>query len=574
MLRLLRIRNFALIKELEIEFGPGLNVLTGETGSGKSILVDAFGVMLGARSSQEMIRSGCDAAIIEGMFEIELNDPITRILKEAGFDDEENVLLIRREIASAGRSRVFINGHLSTLSLLKSMGENLADIHGQQDQKSLLDMPTHLQWLDYYGENGQRLDKVRKCFKTLRETARRLEHFEADKQDRIRRIEILRFQLEEIRKIDPLPDEREELEKEKVILSNSEKILAYATEAHAALYESDSSILMRMRRLEQVLQSLENYDVSWTPHRESLQECFYRLEDIALSARDYASRCDFSPERLEQVQQRLYSLERLIQKYCSAGENILEYEDDCRRELDALTTSAETSAELSVKLKADLERYTEFATQLSDKRHTDALNLEKTIKKEFAALAMLRMEMKVQFHPNSNDTDKGLVPGFYGPHGIDHVEFLIAPNEGEAMRPLSRIASGGELSRLMLAIKSLCGKDDAGRILVFDEVDAGIGGRVAEAVGKRLKNLSQYNQVLCVTHLPQIAVFAANHFNVYKHVVDNRTETVAKPLTPPERIQEISRMMGGEIITETTRRHAEEMLVRSAGMKKQDGDVS
>ena len=574
MLRLLRIRNFALIKELEIEFGPGLNVLTGETGSGKSILVDAFGIVLGARSSQEMIRSGCDAAIIEGMFEVGLHDPIIRILKEAGFDDEENVLLIRREITSAGRSRVFINGHLSTLSLLKSMGENLADIHGQQDQKSLLDMPTHLHWLDFYGENGQRVEKVRKCFKTLRETARRLEHFEADKEERNRRIELLRYQLEEIRKIDPLPDEREELEKEKVVLSNSEKILAYATEAYAVLYESESSILMGMRHLEQVLQSLENYDAGWTPHRESLRECFYRLEDIALSARDYASRCDFSPERLEQVQQRLYSLEKLVQKYCSPGENILEYADDCRRELDALTTSADTSDELSAKLKADLETYAEHAAQLSDKRRKDASNLEKVIKKEFAALAMPRMEMKVQFHPDRNDTDKELVPGCYGPRGVDHVEFLIAPNEGEAMRPLSRIASGGELSRLMLAIKSLCGKDDAGKILVFDEVDAGIGGRVAEAVGKRLKNLSQCNQVLCVTHLPQIAVFAENHFIVYKHVVGNRTETVAKPLTPPERIQEISRMMGGEVITETTRRHAEEMLVRSAGMGKQDGDVS
>jgi DNA repair protein RecN (Recombination protein N) len=574
MLRLLRIRDFALIKELEIEFGHGLNVLTGETGSGKSILVDAFGIMLGARSSQEMIRSGCDAAILEGMFEVELNEPITRILKEAGFEDEENLLLIRREITSAGRGRVFINGHLSTLNLLKSLGENLADIHGQQDQKSLLDMQTHLLWLDYYGENGQRLKKVRKCFKTLRETARRLEHFEADKQDRIRRIEVLRFQLEEIRSIDPLPDEREGLEKEMGILSNSEKILALATEAYAALYESESSILMGMRRLEQVLQSLENYDVRWTPHRESLQECFYRLEDIALSARDYASRCDFSSERLEQVQQRLYALEKLAQKYCSAGENILDYADDCSRELDALTTSAETSAELSGKLEADLERYTEYAAKLSEKRRTDASNLEKAIKKEFAALAMPRMEMKVQFHPNRKDMDKGLVPGSCGPHGIDHVEFFIAPNEGEAMRPLSRIASGGELSRLMLAIKSLCGKDDVGKILVFDEVDAGIGGRVAEAVGKRLKNLSRCNQVLCVTHLPQIAVFAKNHFSVYKHVVDNRTETVAKPLTPSERIQEISRMMGGEIITETTRRHAAEMLERSAGMEKRDGDVS
>ena len=564
MLRLLRIRNFALIKELEIEFGRGLNLLTGETGSGKSILVDAFGILLGSRSSQEMIRSGCDTAIVEGMFEIDSNKLVAGILKEAGFDDEENNLLIRREITSTGRSRVFVNGHLSTLGQLKSIGENLADIHGQQDQKSLLDMPTHLQWLDYYGENGQRLEQVRQCFKTLRETARRLEHFEADNQNRIRRMEMLRYQLEEIRRIDPLPDEREELEKENAILSNSEKILTLATEAYAVLYESEFSILMGMRRLEQVLQELEHYDTRWMQHRESLQECTYRLEDIALYARDYAARCDFNPERLDQIQQRLYSLEKLVQKYCYSGKSILEYADDCGRELDSLTATADTTSELTRKLDADLVRYTECATQLSVKRREDASRLEKMIRTEFNALAMPRMEMKVLFHPDRNETDHGLIPGSYGLHGFDRVEFLIAPNEGEEMRALSRIASGGELSRLMLAIKSLCGKDDAGKTLVFDEVDAGIGGRIAGAVGKRLHNLSLHNQVLCVTHLPQIAVFAKNHFSVYKQVVGKRTETMTKLLTSPERIEEISRMLGGEVITETTRQHAIEMLARSA----------
>ena len=572
MLRLLRIRNFALIKELEIEFGNGLNLLTGETGSGKSILVDAFGVLLGARSSQEMIRSECDMAFVEGMFEIQSEKSVSRILTEAGFDDEENVLLIRREISSSGRGRVFINGHLGTLNLLKSIGENLADIHGQQDQKSLLDLPTHLQWLDYYGGNAQLLMEVRARYKTLRETARRLEHFEADKQERIRRIEVLRFQLEEIRRIDPLPDEKEELEKECAILSNSEKILAYATEAYAALYEKESSILMGMRRLQRVLEGLESYDGGWAQHRESLQECLYRLEDIALAARDYAARCDFSPERLDTVQQRLYSLDKLVQKYCASESTIFEYAKDCSLELESLTASSETSAELTRQLEMEMERYAESAQALSEKRRRDASNLEQAIRKEFAALAMPLMEMKVQFHPAREIGESERVPGSYGLNGIDHVEFLIAPNEGETMRPLARIASGGELSRLMLAIKSLCGKEDVGKTLVFDEVDSGIGGRVAEAVGKRLQNLAQRNQVLCVTHLPQIAVFARNHFSVHKHVVGNRTEVTATSLGPEERIHEVSRMLGGEVITETTQRHAREMLERSAVLEKLDRD--
>jgi DNA repair protein RecN (Recombination protein N) len=567
MLRLLRIRNFALIKELEIEFGYGLNLLTGETGSGKSILVDAFGILLGERSSQDMIRSDCETAIIEGMFEVQADAPVFRILADAGFDNDENIL-IRREISSAGRSRVFVNGHLATLNLLKSIGESLADIHGQQNQKSLLDLSTHLEWLDYYGENAKLIEEVRGRCKKLRETARRLERFEADKQENIRRMEILRFQLEEIRRIDPLPNERKDLEKEHAILSNSERILSCATEAHAALYESESSILMGMRRLDHVLRELERFDGSWAPHRESLEECLYRLEDIALAARDYAARCDFSPERLEQVQQRLFSLERLVQKYCSSGNDILEYAEDCGRELESLTASADTSQELTRQLRTEIERYAETAAVLSEKRRRDAVKLEKEIRNEFSSLAMPGMELRVHFHPAKEDAENRLIPGSYGLNGIDHVEFLIAPNEGEAMRPLARIASGGELSRLMLAIKSLCGNEDAGKTLVFDEVDAGIGGRIAEAVGKRLQNLARLNQVLCVTHLPQIAAFARNHFSVHKHVVDNRTETSANPLTQAARIQEISRMLGGEVITETTRRHAREMLERSAGIEK------
>ncbi|MBN2318049.1 MAG: DNA repair protein RecN [Acidobacteria bacterium] len=565
MLRLLRIRNFALIRELEIEFGDGLNLLTGETGSGKSILVDAFGMLLGGRSSQDMIRSGCDSAVIEGMFEIESESALFRLLSDAGFENEENILLVRREISVSGRNRVFINGHLATLNMLKSIGECLADIHGQQDQKSLLDLHTHLQWLDHYGDNGRLLTEVREHFKTLRETARRLEHYEADKEERIRRIEILRFQLEEIRRIAPLPNEREELENEIAVLSNSEKILANATDTYAALYESESSILTGMRSLERILHELERFDGSWVPYRESLQECLYKLEDIALAARDYAARCDFSPERLEQVQQRMYALDKLAQKYCSSGIDILEYAENCSRELESLTTSADASTDLEKQLETNMAQYRACAGELSEKRRMDASKLEKDIRKEFFSLAMSGMKMQVHFYPAKEDTERRLIPGSYGLDGSDHVEFLIAPNKGEAMRPLARIASGGELSRLMLAIKSICGDEDRGKTLVFDEVDAGIGGRVAEAVGKRLKKLAQQNQVLCVTHLPQIAAFARNHFSVQKHVVDKRTETVAKPLAREERIHEISRMLGGEVLTETTRRHAEEMLESSSG---------
>ena len=563
MLRLLRIRNFALFTELEIEFGEGLNLLTGETGSGKSILVDAFGLILGDRSSQEMIRHNTESAVIEGLFEISPDDGVCKVLSDAGFENEENILLIRREVSLTGKNRIFINGHLATLNLLKTIGENLADIHGQQDQKSLLDLSTHLKWLDYFGNNANFLHEVHSRFRSMWETARLLERYESDKQERMRHMEILGFQLEEIESIHPLPDEIEELQKERTILSNSEKITELATDVYASLYESDSSILMRMRKLEHVMQELDRFDESWNAHLESLKECLYKLEDIALFSRDYASRYDFNPARLEEVQNRLFSLEKLVKKYCCADKDLLEFAEECRRELQALQSSSDSAETLLHRLQTEIAQYSESATQLSKKRRQDALILEKAIKKEFAALAMPAMDMKVEFHIVKNNSGNAHVPSSYGLDGMDRVEFFIAPNKGEEMKPLAKIASGGELSRLMLAVKSLCGKEETGKSLVFDEVDAGIGGRVAETVGKRLRTLSRDTQVFCVTHLPQVAAFAQNHFIVEKHEKDNRTETIVKQLNPDERIQEISRMLGGEIITETTRRHAVEMLQRS-----------
>jgi DNA repair protein RecN (Recombination protein N) len=564
MLRLIRIRNLALIRELEIEFGRGLNLLTGETGSGKSILVDALGLLLGARSSQEMIRSDCDTAVIEGIFEIGAGASVLPMLHDCGFESEDGTLLIRRELSSTGRNRVFINSHLATWSLLKNLGEVLADIHGQQEQRSLLDLSTHLEWLDDFGGNASLLGEVRTRYRALRDTARQLESIETDEQERLRRIDILQFQIDEIRRVQPKPDEKEELEKEQVLLSNREKIFALTTEAYAMLYESESSILRNINYLDKLLQELERFDSIWGSHREVLQESRYKLEDLAYAARDYAADSDFSPERLEQVNQRLYGLEKLIQKYGASCKDVLGYLDTCVSELQELLSHADTAAQLSERLAQQLDAYRQSAQILSEKRRQDSRRLDREIRKEFVALAMEEMAMRVQFYaPEASDA--GLrIPSCYGLNGMDHVEFLIAPNKGEEFKPLARIASGGELSRIMLAIKSLCGNEESGRTLVFDEVDAGIGGRAADAVGKRLRDISLGNQVLCVTHLPQIAAFADHHFSVRKETVSGRTETVVKSLNEPERVQELSRMLGGETITSATRRYATEMLERSA----------
>jgi DNA repair protein RecN (Recombination protein N) len=568
MLRLIRIRNLALIKELEIEFGLGLNLLTGETGSGKSILVDALGLLLGERSSQEMIRSDCETAVVEGLFQITSSHAAASLLANAGFDSEDGSLLIRREISLAGRNRVFINNHLATVAILKDIGEKLADIHGQQEQRSLLDLGTHLDWLDAFGNNSALSRQVHAKYRKLRNTAQQLEAIATNEQQRLRRMDILKFQIDEIRSANPQAGEKELLENERILLSNGEKILGFATGVHTTLYESESSVLRLLSQMEKVIEDLARFDPFWSSHRETLQESRYKLEDVAFAARDYAAGSDFSPERLEQVQDRLYALEKLTKKYGSSTTDVLEYLANCCREWDELISYTDSTERLQAELQCDLEDYRAFAEKLSAKRRLDAARLEKEIRREFAALAMERMEMRVEFGPRKQDFGQALVPTFYGLNGIDHVEFLIAPNKGEEMKPLAKIASGGELSRLMLAIRSICGADESGRTLVFDEVDAGIGGRVAEAVGKRLRDIAEENQVLCVTHLPQIAAFARSHFNVSKDVIGGRTETEVKHLSDKDRIEELSRMLGGETITETTRRHAVEMLEHSRKQQK------
>jgi DNA repair protein RecN (Recombination protein N) len=516
-----------------------------------------------------MVRSGCETAVVEGSFSYAHGGTIDRMLTEAGIEPEEETLLIRREIATTGRSRLFINNSLATLGLLKSAGDTLADIHSQQDQQSLLDLFAHLEWLDRFGEHSGLLMPVRESHRKLSEIARQLDTMTMDEQERLRRVDVLQFQIGEIRAANVQPQEKEGLENEKSILANRERIFALSTEAYALLYEEEFSILSQARRLARILQELNSVDSSWTAQREGLSETLYRLDDLAYTMRDYTARMDFSPERLNQVQQRLSELEKLFRKYGNSDLSIAAYAAKCEQELQHLLGYADMSSGLSGRFAEELKAYETLAARLSEKRRACALRLEHEIKVEFAALAMEKIELTVHFHPAAPE-GSGRLPGRYGPNGFDRVEFMIAPNKGEDMKPLARIASGGELSRVMLAIKSLCG-GAAGKTLVFDEVDTGIGGRVAEAVGKRLRSIAAVNQVLCVTHLPQIAAFAGHHFNVSKEVVGERTETRIVPLSDSERLEELSRMLGGERITDITRRHAREMLAQAKESSKSDG---
>jgi DNA repair protein RecN (Recombination protein N) len=565
MLRFLRIRDFALIRNLEIEFGNGLTVLTGETGSGKSIIVDAFGLLVGARSSPEMVRSNCETAVIEGVFSIE-NKSAIDLLAVAGIESEEDSLLVRREISSAGRGRVFINNGLATLSLLKAVGAILADIHGQQEHQALLDLSTHLKWLDRFGGNEAAARELRARFTKLREIAQRLDALAMDEQERQRLLDILRFQVDDIRRANIRPGEKQELENERSILANHEKVFSLASEAYGLLYESEQALTGQTDRLIRLVQQLAEYDTRWTAHLEGLRESLYRMEDLAIVARDYTGTLDFSPERLDQIEKRLFDLDRLLAKYGKSMEEVLSFAEQCERRLEELDSSNDTSIRLAAELDAVLRTFLELAEDLSSKRRKDGARLEREIHKEFQALAMEKMDLSVSFlaRAGAGAASAGRIPAYCGPDGVDQIEFLLAPNPGEPMRPLSKIASGGELSRIMLSIKALCGGGETGKTLVFDEIDAGIGGRVAEVVGRRLREVSVQNQVLCVTHLPQIAAYGSDHFSVRKESLKNRTETLVEHLDHAARVTELARMLGGEVITDTTRRHAQEILEHAA----------
>ncbi len=573
MLRSLRIRDFALIRELEIEFGAGLNLLTGETGSGKSILVDALGLILGERSSQEMVRTKCETAMLEAVFELEGSSDIRPMLEASGMDAPDNALLIKREISISGRGRIFINNNLATVALLRKLGDRLADIHGQQDRQSLLELATHLEWLDRFGGNTALVDEVRQQYSKLRAIAERLDSMKMDEQERLRRIDVLQFQTAEIERVKPQPQEKEALDGERNILVHREKIFALSAEAYGLAYESDSALVSQAKRLLRIIQELEAYDSSWISYREMLEEILYKVEDLSFAVRDYTSASDFSPGRLDQVEQRLSDLERLFHKYGQSVEEILAYAEKCREELDALLSYSDTSKRLAEELDAALAAYMRTAGALSEKRRRDATQLERSLREEFQALAMERMELSVRFHPPGDEAGARRIPSRCGPTGMDRVEFMVSPNRGEEMKPLARIASGGELSRVMLAVRTLCGTGDREKTLVFDEVDAGIGGRVAETIGRRLRDVARTNQVLCVTHLPQIAAFGSCHFSVRKEAVGERTETFVRRLDEPERVQELARMLGGEVVTEAARHHAREMLTHSlapAGKKAKE----
>ena len=570
MLREIHIQNYAVIDNLTVEFGPGLNLLSGETGSGKSILVDALGLALGGRTSAEVIRTGEDRALVTAVFSAEGKAPWADWLEEYGVaagDDGE--LILRRELQAGGRSRMLVNDQPVTLAAVRTLARRVVEMHGQNEHVSLFARDAQLGLLDQFAGVGAELETVRTLHARRRELEQELESLSHNEQERLRTLDLLGFQMRELEKAELQPGEDTQLEEERRILSNLEKIRTVASNAFAELYEDEGAAIARVAAAARQLDELRRYDASVAPEVEPLAAARAALEDVAAFLRNYVGKLEANPLRLEEIEDRLALIDRLKRKYGASVEDILAYAAEVRQNLASLEHADERREAVRKDLAKAAAEYRKAAETLSEKRREAARRMVKLVREELAQLGMEKTRIEIQF---------GRAPeGQGGAVGIDEIEFRISPNVGEDLRPMEKIASGGEISRLMLALKTVVGQARVGRgargarhsndvTFIFDEIDAGVGGRVAESVGQRLKRLARGAQVLCVTHLAQIACFADRHFYVEKSARANRTVTTIKPLAgEKERAEELARMLSGSQITDAVLEHAATMLRQAAG---------
>jgi len=564
----LRLENYAVIDNVAIEFAAGLNLLTGETGAGKSILIDALGLLLGEKASSDVIRTGAERAVVAAVFESEgaAARSIEAILETNGLDSENGSLILRREIAAGGKGRVFINNQPATVAVLKQIAPHLAVIHAQNESIVNFDAAARQELLDAYA--GVELKEVSAAFAHWKQIRGRIAELERDEQDRIRLLDLWNFQCREIEearlRAGDGPQEDEQLEAERRVLANAEKIYGAAINAFDLLYEGSASTSSSLRAAQKHLEELARYEPKFQEALAELESARISVEDVGATLRDYAGGIQASPERLAKIEERLALLDRLKRKYGPTLEETIAFGDDIRRKLLEMENKDQVLLELRAILAVAAEEYRKAARRVSRKRQEAGRKLEKLVEAEINDLAM-RASFRIAVEENEGEEH-------WTSSGINQVIYRITTNVGETMRPLEQIASGGELSRVMLALKASveAGTNPAGvpkkksaaaqRTLVFDEIDTGIGGRAAEAVGKKLKALSKGNQVLCVTHLPQIATFADQHYLIEKREAGGRAKTTVRQITGEERTEEVARMLSGAKLTETSRKHAEQMI--------------
>ena len=545
MLRLLRVRNFALIDEIEIEFDSGFNLLSGETGAGKSLIVDALALVAGAKASGDTIRSGENRAVIEAVFD------------QAGGSDLESIgidaadeIVIRREISSDNRNRVFINSQPSTVSALRAIAPELVDIHGQHEQQTLLDPARQLAIIDRAAGAAEMTDRVHTLYDSQRRLEDELSELAGAEANRLQRTDLLGYQRDEIEQVRPQAGETERLREQLRILEHGGKLAEAVAGGYETLYEAESSIIAELAAIERPLIEAEAYDGRLGAITEQIAAARSILEDAAFSLRDYQQHLETDPDGLESGQARLAELERLHRKY---GPDLLHHLGKVLEELDSIGLTETKRSEVEERLATVRADYEETSRRLSRTRRKRSRELGHAVRDEIRSLAMPEADFSIGW--------KTLDPG--RATGIDQSVLLLAPNPGEEAATLSAIASGGELSRTMLALRTVLAVDGRDKTLVFDEIDAGIGGEAAETLGRKLKDLSSSYQVLCVTHLPQVARFADRHCRIEKAQVNGRTVTRIEPLEGEQRVDELARMMSGTSISQAARRHVKELLKKN-----------
>ncbi|HJU92287.1 MAG TPA: DNA repair protein RecN [Pyrinomonadaceae bacterium] len=550
MLQFLNISNIALIDDMQVEFESGLNLLTGETGSGKSIIVDALGVLIGGRFTSELLKSGTERGSIEGLFSVAPNAELEALLENAGLEPT-NELIIRREISSTGRNKIFINNQLATHALLRDLRPFLVDIHGQGDQQTLFNPETHLELLDAFAGNAALRVEVADAYQRWTSLRRDLDSLRNDEAEKFQLVDTLKFQIAELERAQLSIGEGDRLDEERRRLANVEKLTTLCQSSYSRIYEDDDAALTRVRQSLKEVEELAECESSFKDYIEGLESARAVLEDLSFSLRDFSDHLEFSPSRLAEIEDRLAEISRLKRKYGGSIEAALDHLARSEDRLRQIETSDEREQELSSEIAAARESYLDRAGKLHKERVRAAKQFEKAVEKGIEEVALDQARFQVQVSDKVESA---------GHKGIDHTEFYFSANVGEEVKPLARVASGGEASRLMLVLKTVANGSQFPRTIVFDEIDTGIGGRVSEAVGLKLKKLSQTNQVLCVTHQPQIARFADSHLVVQKEALKGRTQVSVGKLDRAGRIEELARMLTGAEITDSARRHAKELL--------------
>ena len=562
MLKSLSIKNFALIEQAEIHFDRGLNIITGETGAGKSILLGALSMILGERAATESIRSGTDRSVIEGLFGIENNNPLRGLLHENDVEIPENEILIRREISLKGQNRCFINDTLITTSLLKSIGDLLVDLHGQHDHQSLLRQEIHVDILDAYGHLESVTSEVKKQFKQVIDFTHRIKDLENHRLTYIEKRELFQHQLKEIKDVSPEIGEDAKLLQEEKIFSNSEKLFELTKKIYDALYDAERSVGDILGEAHRDFEEIRKVDERFNEISSQFITAKITLEEVSRWVGDYHQKITFEPDRLEEIRTRITAIQRLKKKYGTI-EEILVKKSQIEEAINVADNFDFELNKLQKQLESEIDKYVKQCAELTAKRKKLAIDLDKKVVMEMKSLGMEHAQFRTELKQVENAESFVKVNGVgvsASPNGLDYVEFLISTNLGETPKPLVKVASGGEVSRIMLSLKAALAGSDQIPTLIFDEIDVGISGRIAQAVGKALFKLAQSHQTICITHLPQIASFSQSHYSVEKNFVHNKTVTAIRKLSQDDKIREVAKLLGGEEVTDTTLKNAKELV--------------